>query len=322
MKPRELLHAAALSLALGAQSYAAGYPERIVTVVVPFPAGGSSDTTARLTTQKMQETFGQAIVLENKAGANGAIGAAQVARAKPDGYMLLVGSIGIYAINPVLYKNLPYDPVRDFDLLTLAVRTPNALVASPNFPADNVRELIAYLKQNPDKVTFASSGVGSSDHLTAALFWQKTGTSGLHVPYKGGAPAQTDLMGGHVDLSFQNLGAVASYVASGKMKLLAVTGETRAETFPDTPTLKEAGVEGIEVYSWQAFAAPKGLSAEVKGTLERSLRTALSAPDVKSKFRETGFEVVASTSEEFSRFLNQELGRWKSVVEAGKITAD
>ena len=322
MNARELLSAAFLSLALCGPSHAAGYPERIVTIVVPFPAGGSSDTTARLTGQKMQESLGQPFVLENKAGANGSIGATQVARAKPDGYTLLVGSIGTYAINPVLYKNLPYDPVRDFDLLTVAVRTPNALVARPDFPANNVQEMIAHLRKNPNKVTFASSGVGSSDHLTAALLWQKTGTSGLHVPYKGGAPAQTDLMGSHVDLSFQNLGAVATYINSGKMKLLAVTGDKRAETFPNAPTLKEAGVEGIEVYSWQAFAAPKGLPPDVKSTLETSLRTALNTADVKSKFAEIGFEVVANTSAEFSEFLKEELSRWRAVVETGKITAD
>jgi tripartite-type tricarboxylate transporter receptor subunit TctC len=322
MKPLKLILAAALSLAVHAPTFAADYPSRPVTVVVPFPPAGASDTTARVTTQKMQESFGQTFVVENKAGANGAIGAGQVARAKPDGYTLLVGSIGVFAINPSLYKDLPYDPVKNFDLLTVAVRTPNALVARPDFPANDVRELLAYLKQNPEKVAFASSGTGSSDHLTAALFWQKTGTTGIHVPYKGGGPAHTDLMGGHTDLSFQNLGAVANYIKAGKMKLLAVTGEKRAKNFPDTPTMKEAGVDGVEVYSWQAFAAPKGLPAEVRARLEKSLTTALNSPDVKNRFNDTGYEVVANTSSEFSQFLNQELDRWKAVIEAAKITAD
>jgi tripartite-type tricarboxylate transporter receptor subunit TctC len=207
-------------------------------------------------------------------------------------------------------------------LLTVAVRTPNALVTSPNFPAKSVQELIAHLKQNPEKVSFASSGAGSSDHLTAALFWQKTGTTGIHIAYKGGAPAHTDLMGGHADVSFQNLGAVANHIKAGKMKLLAVTGDKRVENFPDVPTLKEAGVEGVEVYSWQAFAAPKGLPTDVRTVLEKSLTTALNSPDVKNKFKDMGFDVVANTSGEFAEFLNQELKRWKEVIETGKITAD
>jgi tripartite-type tricarboxylate transporter receptor subunit TctC len=322
MTPLKLLFAAALNLAIAAASYAAEYPAKPVTVIVPFPPGGASDATARLTTQKMQESFGQAIVVENKAGANGAIGAGQVARAKPDGYTLLVGSIGVFAINPALYKDLAYDPTKNFDLLTVAVRTPNVLVASPKFPSKSVQELITHLKQNPEKVTFASSGAGSSDHLTAALFWQRTGTTGLHVPYKGGSPAHTDLMGGHVDLSFQNLGAVANYIKAGKMKLLAVTSEKRVESFPDAPTMKESGVEGLEVYSWQAFAGPKGLPGDVKSRLEKSLSAALNAPELKNKFNEMGFEVVANTSGEFSEFLAAEIGRWKAVIEAGKITPD
>jgi tripartite-type tricarboxylate transporter receptor subunit TctC len=270
----------------------------------------------------MQEGLGQPIVVENKPGANGSLGAGQVAKAKPDGYTLIVGSIGVYAINPVLYKNLPYDPTKDFDLLTVAVRTPNVLVANPSFPANNVQELVAHLKKNPEKVTFASSGAGSSDHLTAALFWQKTGTTGVHVPYKGGAPAITDLIGGHADVSFQNLGAVSNHIKAGKLKLLAITSDKRNPAFPDAPTMKEAGVEGVEVYSWQAVAAPKGLPADVKSKLEQSLTTALNSPDVKGKFNDIGFEVVANTSSQFSEFLNQEISRWKTVVETGKITAD
>jgi tripartite-type tricarboxylate transporter receptor subunit TctC len=322
MKLLRLLSAAALGLAIHTPVLGAEYPTRPVTVVVPFPPGGASDTTARVTTQKMHESFGQPLVVENKAGANGSIGAGQVARAKPDGYTLLLGSIGVFAINPSLYKDLPYDPVKHFDLLTIAVRTPNALVARPNFPASNVQELLAYLKKNPEKVSFASSGSGSSDHLTAALFWQKTGTTGIHVPYKGGGPAHTDLMGAHADVSFQNLGSVANYIKAGKMKLLAVTAEKRAENFPDAPTMKEAGVDGVEVYSWQAFVAPKGLPTEVKARLEKSLNTALNSPDVKNKFNDSGYEVVANTSSEFAEFLNQELSRWKLVIATGKITAE
>ncbi len=321
MKP-SLLVAAVLCLALPAAAQAVDYPTKPVTVIVPFPPGGASDVTARLTTQKMQDGFGQPLVIENKPGANGSIGASQLARSKPDGYTLMVGSIGVVAINSALYKNLSYDPVKNFDLLTVAVRNPNVLITRPDFPANTVQELVEYLKKNPGRVTFASSGAGSSDHLTAVLFWQKTGTTGLHAPYKGGSPAHTDLMGGHVDASFQNLGAVANYIRSGKMKLLAVTSETRADAFPNAPTMKEAGVDGLDVYSWQSFVAPKGLPAEVKGKLETSLRNALNTPELKGRLKESGYEVVANTGAEFSQFLDKELARWKAVVEDGNITPE
>jgi tripartite-type tricarboxylate transporter receptor subunit TctC len=314
----------ALMLAsVGAVSlHAAGYPEQNIIVIVPFPPGGASDTTARLTGNKLSEIVGKPVIVENRPGANGAIGATTVKQANPDGYTLLVGSIGVYAINPALYKNLRYDPLKDFDLLSVVVRTPNVLVTSPEFPAKNVAELIAYLKKNPNKVTFASSGVGSSDHLTAALFWQKTGTTGIHVPYKGGAPAISDLMGGHADVSFQNLGAVAQQIKGGKLKALAVTSDKRAAALPDVPTIAEAGVADLVVYSWQAAAAPKGLPAEVRAKLETELNAAANAPDVKKQFTDLGFDVVATTGAQFADFLKAEVDRWKTVVETGKITVE
>lgn len=302
--------------------HAASYPEQNITIIVPFPPGGASDTTARMTANKLSERIGKPVVIENRAGANGSIGATAVKRAKPDGYTLLVGSIGVYAINPAIYKNLKYDPLVDFDLLSVVVRTPNVLVASPQLPVKTVAELIAYLKKNPDKVTFASSGVGSSDHLTAALFWQKTGTTGIHVPYKGGAPAINDLMGGHADVSFQNLGAVAQQIKGGQLKALAVTGDKRADALPDVPTIAEAGVPNLVVYSWQAVAAPKGLPADVRAKLESELIASANAPDVKKQFTELGFDVVATTGAQFTDFLKAEVTRWKSVVETGKIIVE
>jgi tripartite-type tricarboxylate transporter receptor subunit TctC len=324
MKSYAVCALVALMLAsVGAVSlHAAGYPEQNIIVIVPFPPGGASDTTARLTGNKLSEIVGKPVIVENRPGANGAIGATTVKQAKPDGYTLLVGSIGVYAINPALYKNLRYDPLKDFDLLSVVVRTPNVLVTSPQFPAKNVAELIAYLKKNPNKVTFASSGVGSSDHLTAALFWQKTGTTGIHVPYKGGAPAISDLMGGHADVSFQNLGAVAQQIKGGKLKALAVTSDKRADALPDVPTIAEAGVADLVVYSWQAAAAPKGLPAEVRAKLETELNAAANAPDVKKQFTDLGFDVVATTGAQFADFLKAEVDRWKTVVETGKITVE
>ncbi len=300
----------------------AAYPEKPVTVVVPFPPGGSTDTIARTMANKMSASLGQSFVVENQAGATGAIGAARVKRAAPDGYTIMVASIGVYATNPFLQKNLPYDPAKDFDLLTVAVRAPNVLVANPGVPAQNVSELIDYLKKNPDKVSFASSGAGSSDHLTAALFWQKTGTTGIHVPYKGGAPAISDLIAGHAQVSFQNINAVLNHIRSGKLKALAVTGDKRSAALPDVPTLSEAGVKGADVFSWQGVAAPKGLPKDVKDKLHGAMVKALQDPEVAKNLSEQGIEIVANTPEQFNQFLQQELAKWKAVIETGKITID
>lgn len=302
-----------------APALAQTFPDRPITVVVPFPPGGASDSTARFIQPKMQEKLGQTVVIDNRPGANGANGASHVKGQAPDGYTLLVGSIGVFAINPALNPNLSYQPGKDLDLLTVAVRTPNVLVANPDFPANSVKELVAHLKKNPEKVTFASSGVGSSDHLTAALFWQKTGTSGVHVPYKGGGPAIADLIAGHANVSFQNLGAVANQIKAGKLKALAVTANERNAVLPDVPTMKEAGVDGIDVYSWQAAAAPKGLPAPVKAKLYEALKASLNDPEVKAKFNGLGFDVVAITPEEFVVFRNGEEQRWREVVKTGKI---
>ena len=306
----------------GASAQAAEFPERSITVIVPFPPGGASDVTARLVTAKLAERVKQTVIVDNRAGANGALGAVALKQAPADGYTLLVGSIGVFAINPVLFKDLRYDPQKDFDLLTVAVRTPNVLVANPGFPANTVRELIEHLEKNRGKVTFASSGIGSSDHLTAALFWQKTGTTGIHVPYRGGGPAINDVIAGHANVSFQNLGAIAQQVKAGSLKALAVASDKRTATLPDVPTIAEAGVKDLEVYSWQAAAAPKGLPAVLKAKLEAELVASANAPDVKAKFEAVGFDVVASNAEQFTKFLAGEIVRWKSVIETGKITPE
>lgn len=311
--------AVGMSVALGAQ---AAYPEKPITVVVPFPAGGSTDAIARAIGPKIVARFGQPWIVDNRPGATGAIGASMVKRAAPDGYTIMVASIGVYAMNPWLQKGLTYDPSKDFDLLTVAVRAPNVLVANPNVPVNTVQELIAHLKKNPGKTSFASSGNGSSDHLTSELFWQKSGTSGLHVPYKGGAPAMTDLLGGQTDVAFFNINAALPYIKAGKLKVLAVTGEQRAAVLPKVPTLAEAGIAGVDIYSWQAIAAPKGLPKDVKAKLHGAIVAALNEPDIKGKLVEQGFEVVANAPEQFEKFQLAESARWKNVIEVGKITAD
>jgi tripartite-type tricarboxylate transporter receptor subunit TctC len=320
MKIRTLIAAATLGLsALAAQ---AQYPAKTVTVVVPFPAGGSSDMVGRVLAQGMAEKLKGTFIVENKPGATGAIGAAAVKNAPADGYTLLVSSLAVFVVNPHLQKTLPYDPGKDFDLLTVAVQAPNVLVVNPSLPVKNVADVIAHLKKNPDKVSFATSGAGSSDHLTAELFWQQTGTRGLHVPYKGGAPAIQDVIAGHADMSFQNINAVLTQIQSGKLKAIAITSAKRSPQLPDVPTLTEAGVKNAEVYSWQALAAPRGLPADVKAKLHGAAVATLKDPAVARRMTDQGFEIVANSPEQFSKFQQAELGRWKQVVETGKITAN
>ena len=322
MTKRTLLGLAfGLTIGLAAHLVPANAQEQ-VTIIVPFPPGGATDTTARFIEPKLSETLGQPVVIDNRPGATGAIGAGLVAQAAADGKTLLVASLGTFATNPFLQKNLSYDPLKDFDLLTVAVRTPNVLVTHPGFKATTVEELVAAMKENPDTVSFANSGNGSSDHLTAALFFQATDTKGVHVSYKGGSAAQADLIGGHVDVSFQNLGAIIKYVKEGQMKALAQTGETRHPLLPDVPTLTELGYKDIVVNAWQGVAAPKGLPAETKAKLNEGLKAALSDPDVVSKFNEIGFQVVGNSNEEFSTFLQEDMARWKKVIETGNITAE
>lgn len=309
-----------LVISIGAgQIHAQTWPNRPVRMLVPFVAGGSSDIVGRAVAFQMQDSLGQTVLVDNRPGANGAIAGQILAKATPDGYTLMVGSIGVFAINVALFKDLPYDPLRDYDLLTVAVRTPNVLVASPKVPAASVKELVALLQKNPGKVTFASSGIGSSDHLSAELFWQRSKTAGIHVPYKGGAAAMSDMVGGQVDMSFQNLGAAAGHIKAGRLRALAITGDRRAPQFAEVPTMVELGFPGFEVYSWQAFAAPRGLPRAVGQRLEAAVVGGLKSPQVRKTMDDLGFDVVANSSNEFSVFLKDEIARWRQVVQTAKI---
>lgn len=317
------LAALCLAAAALAAGPAAAWPDnKPITLLVPFPPGGSTDSLARVLAPKLQEKLGTNVIVDNKPGATGTIGAGQVKRSPADGHTVLVFSLGPFVIAPHLIKNVPYDAAKDFDLLTVAVQAPNVLVVPAASPLKSVAEVIAESKKNPGKLTFASSGNGSSDHLTAELFWLQTGTTGSHVPYKGGAPAIQDLLGGQVEASFQNVNAVLQHIQSGKLRALAVTGDKRSAVLPQVPTLVEAGVKGVDVYSWQGIAAPKGLPGDVKAKLHAAIVSALQDAQVKADFARIGIEVVANTPEQFAVFQVGESARWKQLIEARKITAD
>lgn len=314
--------AVGLAFSAGVHAQAPAWPQKPVTLVVPFPPGGSTDMVARALTPTLGQKLGQTFIVDNKAGATGTIGAAAVKRAAPDGYTFMVTSLGPLVIAPHLIKSMQYDPLKDFDLITVAVQAPNILVVPASSPHKTLADVVAYKKANPGKMTLASSGNGSSDHLTAELFWQLTGTSGLHIPYKGGAPAIADLLGGQVDASFQNVNAVLQHIKAGKLRALAVTAAKRSAVLPDVPTTGEAGVKSLEVYSWQAVVAPKGLPADVRTKMQAEIVSALNDPEVKPKFVSVGFDIVGNTPAQFAAFQQQEHARWKKVIETGKITLD
>ncbi len=300
-----------LLCALGASTVmttAMAWPDKNVTIVVPFPPGGSTDMIARTLQVKLQEKLGGTFIVENKAGATGTIGAAQVTRAAPDGHTLFVSSLGPFVIAPHLTK-VTYDATKDFDLITVAVQ-------------ETMADVLAYQKANPGKMTFASSGNGSSDHLTAELYWQQTGTSGVHVPYKGGGPVMTDLLGNQVESSFMNINTAMPQITAGKLRALSITSAKRSPLLPNVPTLDELGIKDANVNSWQAVAAPKGIPADVKARLHTAIAEALNDPTVKPRLLDLGFEIVANTPEQFTAFQATEFARWKKLIEARNIKAD
>lgn len=313
-----------LLCALGASmtlTTAMAWPDKTVTIIVPFPPGGSTDLIARTLQPKLQEKFGGTFVVENKAGATGTIGAAQVVRSAPDGHTLLVASLGPYVIAPHLTK-VTYDATKEMDYITVAVQAPNVLVVPAASPHKSMAEVLAYQKANPGKMTFASSGNGSSDHLTAELYWQQTNTSGVHVPYKGGGPVMTDLLGNQVDSSFMNINTAMPQIKAGKLRALSITSAQRSPLLPEVPTLQELGIQDANVYSWQAVSGPKGMPADLKKQLHAAIKDALNDPAIKPKLLDLGFEVVASTPEQFTAFQATEFARWKKLIEARNIKAD
>ena len=313
-----VVRCSALWMVAAGSAVAQSYPEKTVTLIAPFPAGGSVDLVARTVAQQMSEIWKQPVVVANRPGAGGNIGAEAVARAAPDGYTLLMGTTAL-ASSPALYSRLAYDVTRDLAPVSLVVTMTNVLVVHPSLPARSVRELLALAKARPGTLNSASAGVGSSNHLALVLFNTMTGANIAHIPYKGAAPAVADVMGGHVAMTFVPIAAAVPPVKAGRLRPLGVTGATRSATLPDVPTINEAGVPGYAATSWNALLAPgttpRDIVLKVHGTLAESLRAA----KVRDILVSSGAEAAGSSPDEFARFLRDEMVKWGKVVKAAGI---
>lgn len=299
------------------------WPERPVSYVVPFTPGGSTDVVGRTISQHLSNALGQSFVVENKPGAAGAIGASYVARSKPDGYTLFGGTISTHAINASLYKNLSYDPVKDFEPVTLVAMLPNVLIVDPNLGINSVQDLVEYLKREPNRRTFASSGSGTSTHLAGELLADLIGIPLTHVPYRGTPPAMTDVAAGNVTFMFDQLTAALPFVKDGRLKLLAVTTPERIGPAPELPTMMEAGIKDFAMASWQAVYAPKGTPRPIIDRLHSEIKIALEQPEVLKQFTETlGMQIVAGGPDVLAEHMSKEIPRWAALVEKSGASSD
>lgn len=316
--------AALAALAFALPSLAQQYPSRTITVIVPFAAGGPTDTVARLVSQSMAKTLGQVVIVENTAGAGGTIGVEKVAKSKPDGYTLLLMHIGI-STSPSLYRNLRYDPVKDLDPIGLITDVPMTIIAKKDFPPKDMKELVAYVKTNKDKVTYANAGVGAASHLCGMLLMTAIQTDVTTIPYKGTGPAMTDLMGGQVDFMCDQTTNTTPQIKGGKVKAYAVTTKTRVKSLPELPTADEAGVKGFEVAVWHGLWAPHGTPKTALDKLTAALQAALKDPGIVSKFAELGTEPVAqnrATQDALRMHLKAEIAKWSPIIKKAGIYAD
>ncbi|HVY06963.1 MAG TPA: tripartite tricarboxylate transporter substrate binding protein [Burkholderiales bacterium] len=324
LKPRPWRYGAILAflciVVSAASAIAQDYPSKPIRLVVPYPPGGFNDTLARTVGQKLTAKWGQAVVVDNRPGSGSTIGTSIVAKAPPDGYTLLVVSFA-FAVNPALYTSLPYD-LADFSPIVLAATTPNLLVANPALPIKSVKDLVALAKSKPGKLNYASAGNGSSNHLSMELFRSLTGTDIVHIPYKGSAPAVTDLIGGQVDVMFDNVPNVLQHVKAGKLRALAVSSRERSAFARDVPTVAESGVPGFEVSVWFGIVAPAGTPAAVVAKLNAEVNAILKTPEVRQTFNYQGVQTVGGTPQEFTAFIEAQRVKWAKVVKDSGAKAD
>ena len=301
---------------------AAAYPSKSIRYIVPFPPGGTTDILGRLISQKLNEAWGQPVVVDNRSGAGGSVGAEVAAKAPADGYTLLGGTISSHSINSSLYSKLSYHPLRDFAPITRIATVPNVLVVHPSLPVKTLKEFTALAKARPGQLRFASSGSGTSQHLSGELFNLMAGVKMIHVPYKGGAFAVTDLISGQIELSFENAPNCVPHVKSGRLRAIAVTTLTRAQALPDIPPMAEAGMPGFEVGSWQGLFVPAGVPTAIVTKLNTEVRRILTLNDVRDRIVGLGAEVATNTPEQFIEFIKTEMTKWEKVVKAAGVRVD
>ena len=317
---RRLLLGAAMALGL-AGAAAAEFPERQVTLVIPFAAGGSTDVVGRIVADRMSRDLGQQVVVQNVGGAGGSLGAQQVAKADPDGYTILMATVATHALNPLILKQKPYDPVADFAPVSLLVLVPNVLAVNPALPVNSVQELIDLAKKEPGTLAYASSGNGTPLHLSGELFKSMAGVDLTHIPYKGSGPALTDVLGNQVPIIFDNLPSASSHIASGKLRALGVTTAERAPSFPDVPAIAET-LPGYETYTWNALFAPAGTPPEAVARLNAAARAAMADPEVVKRMADFSATIVASSPEELAEHVKAEMAKWEPVVRDANVSLD
>ena len=315
-----VLVTAVLAFAFPAQ--ADTFPSRTVKLVVPFPPGGPLDATGRAIAQKLTEAWGQSVIVENKPGAGGNIGADYVAKSAPDGYTVVMGALSTHAVNPSLYPKMPFDAQRDFAPITLVAITPNVLVVNPSLPVHSVKELIAYAKANPGKLSFGSGSIGSAGHLAGELFKVDAGVDMVHVPYKGAAPAMQGLLAGDTQLMFDNLASAMSQVKAGKLRALAVTSAERSKLVSDLPTMAEAGVPGFDISTWYGLLAPAGTPPDVIAKWNADVTKILSAPEMRERLATQGAEAAPDSPADFAKFIASELVKYAKIVKASGAKVD
>ena len=298
------------------------YPSKAVRMIVGFPAGGTSDIMARLTGQKLSEAWGQTFIIDNRPGAGGNIGTELVAKAAPDGYTLLVSPGSTLTSNPAVYSKVPFDTVRDFAPVTIIAGVPNALVVHPSLPVANVKQLIALAKSRPGQLAYASTGAGQSTHLSAELLKTSAGINLIHVPYKGSAPALTDIVAGQVSVMFDNLPSVLPFIKSGRLKPLAVSSAARSRALPEIPTVAESGVPGFDVTVWFAVLAPAATPRDIVNRLNAEIVKAINTSDMRQRLAQQGADPIGNTPEEFSAVIKRDLAKWAKVVKDANIKLD